>query len=323
MTTQIYLESIKEIFPHVEDTAILKDIDKSQKLFATEIGMTTALGALADIATNFAWTLPSNFRRLIEVKMYDSSGHPLYFGDSGLQINYEISLGKFYFYSLNSTPLSVMPTSISSIYIIYECLPTTILTQDTALEIEEEFRDAIEHDVLQKYFSKYPVEVAAQGGMIRARDWNAVKYHQSKYQEIKIKAKRYYNSRETTLGDYINYQHAGKQRLPLRHYDSSYSTITIGSITTLGTIYDDFVLYNVSTDDSGVLTEAVQVGFSTIAATKTGASLVLTSTAEFSSDIFIESNNWETSWVVDSTSQITITLPDSFTDLSIQIYKYL
>ena len=323
MTTQHYLESIKSVFPLVPDTAILKDIDKAQKLFATETGATTALGQLSDISTNFAWTLPARFRRLIEVRMYNTNGQPLYFGDAGLAINYEIQLGKLYFYSLNSTPLTTMPSSISSIYIIYESLPTTILTQDTALEIEEEFRDAIEHWVLKDYYSKYPVDMMAQGQVIKSRDWNAVRYHQGEYERIKIKAKRYINSKETTLGDFINYQHAGKQRLPLRSYDSSYSSITIGGITALGTIYSDFVLYNVNTTDSGTITETIQVGFDTISASKTGATLTLTSTAEFTNDIFIESNNWETSWVVDNTSQVTITLPVSFTDLSIQIYKFL
>lgn len=323
MTTQHYLDSIKSVFPQIPDTAILKDIDKAQKLFATEVGMTTALGQLSNISTNFAWSLPTGFRRLIEVRMYDTSGHPLYFGDSGLAINYEIQLGKLYFYSLNSTPLSVMPSSISSIYIIYECLPTTILTQDTALEVEEEFRDAIEHWILKDYYSKYPVDTTAQGQVIKARDWNAVKYHQGEYERIKIKAKRYANSKESTLGDFVNYQHAGKQRLPLRHYDSAYSSITIGTITALGTIYSDFALYNINTNDSGVIAEAVQVGFTTIAASKTGATLTITSTAEFSNNVFIECNNWETSWVQNSSSLITVTLPASFTDLSIQVYEFL
>ena len=324
MTTQHYLESIKSVFPLIESIAILKDIDKAQKLLATEIGATTALGQLTDISANFAWALPSNFRRLIEVKMYDTNGHPLYFGDSGLAINYEIQLGKIYFYSLNSTPFSVMPSSINSIYLIYESLPATITTQDTALEVEEEFRDAIEHWVLKDYYSKYPVDMVAQGQVIKARDWNAVKYHQGEYERIKIKAKKYINSKETTLGDYINYQHAGKQRLPLRHYDSTYSSITIGGITALGTIYSDFALYNVNTLDSGVIAETVQVGFITISASKTGATLTLTSTGEFTSGaVFVESTNWETSWVRDNSSQITVTLPASFTDLSIQIYKFL
>jgi hypothetical protein len=323
MRTQDYLDSIKTIFPEAKDTQILKDIDKSQKLFSTETGLLTALGSLASISTNFAWTLPSNFRRLIDVKMYDVNGLPLYFGDSGLMINYEIQLGKFYIYSLTSTPIDAFPSSVSSVYLFYECLPTTILTQDTALEIEEEFRDAIEHDVLRKYFAKYPVDTIAQGQVIKARDWNAVKYHDACYKELRVKAKIYLNSKETTLGDYINYQHAGKQRLPLREYDSSYSSTTIGTITAVGTIYSDFVLYNISTTDSGTITEAIQTGFATISASKTGATLTLTSTAEFTNDIFIESNNWETSWVVDNTSQITITLPASFTALSIQIYKFL
>jgi hypothetical protein len=58
-------------------------------------------------------------------------------------------------------------------------------------------------------------------------------------------------------------------------------------------------------------------------ATKTGTTLALTSTADFGTDMFIESNNWEVSWVYNSSSSVTITLPSSFTDLSIQLYEYL
>lgn len=321
MTTQHYLDSIKQVFSNVSDTQILKDIDKSQKLFATETGMTTALGQLSNISTNFAWTLPTGFRKLLDVKMYDASGNPIYFGSSEAQITYEIQLGKFYVKSITSTPITAVPSGISSMYLLYETLPTTILTQDTALEIDEEFRDAIEHDVLRKYFAKYPT-ITGEGG-IQMRDFNAVRYHDQCYRELRVKAKRYVNSKEKTLGDTQNYQFAGRQRLPLRSYDSSYSSTTIGSITALGTIYSDFALYNVNTLDSGVIAEAVQVGFATISASKTGSTLTLTSTAEFSGDVFIESNNWETSWVTNNTSQITVTLPASFTDLSIQIYKFL
>lgn len=320
MTTQHYLDSIKSVFPNVADTQILKDIDKAQKLFATETGMTTASGSLANVSTNFAWTLPTGFRRLLDVKMYDANGHPIYFGSEDAQISYEIALGKFYFKSLTSTPISATPSGVSSVYLIYETLPTTILTQDTALEIEEEFRDAIEHWILKNYFAKYPM--IGEGGA-QMRDYNAVRYHQGEYERIKLKAKRYVNSKEKTLGDVQNYQDAGRTRLPERHYDSSYSSTTIGTITALGTIYEKFALYNINTADSGAITAATKVGYATVVATKTGATLALTSTADFGTDMFIESNNWEVSWVYNSSSSVTVTLPSSFTDLTIQMYEYL
>lgn len=321
MTTQAYLDAIKQAFPSVSDTQILKDIDRAQKLFATEVGLTTATGQLANITTNFAWTLPAGFRKLIDVRLYDSSGNPIYWGDEYAQISYEIQLGKFYLKSLTSTPITATPSGIGRIILVYETLPTTILTQDTALEIEEEFRDAIEHDVLRKYYAKYPT-LMGEGG-VQLKDWNAVSYHTKEYEKLRYQAKRYKNSKETTLGDTQNYQFAGRQRLPLRSYDSAYSSTTIGTITALNTIYEKFALYNINTSDTGTIDEAVQVGYTTIAGSKSGVTFTITSTTEFGNDTFIESNNWEVSWVQNSSSEIVVTLPASFTDLSIQLYEFL
>src|SRR3990167_6223737 len=318
MTTQHYLDSIKSIFPNIPDTQILKDIDKSQKLFSTETGLLTAQGELSSISTNFAWVLPTGFRKLLDVKMYDSSVEPLYFGGEDLNIAYEIQLDKFYVKSLTSTPISAVPSGVDKMYLIYETLPADILTQDTALEIAEEFRDAIEHDILRKYFAKYPT-ITSEGTSLR--DWNGVKYHDQCYRELRVKAKRYINSKEKTLGDVWNYQDAGRVRLPLRNNDTAYSSTTIVQVAALGEIYEKFVQYNINTADSGVLTPVLSVGYTTISASKSGVTVTVTSTAEFGNDTFIISNNADASWVQNSSSEIVITLPGSFTDISIQIFE--
>lgn len=321
MTTQYYIEEIKGLFPDIGEQKILGDLDAAQKLFATETGLLTAQGELSSISSNFAYSLPTGFRKLLEVKMYDSNGEPIYFGSSDANITYEIQLDKFFIKSLDSTPISAFPSGINKAYLIYETLPTTLVSRSTALEIEEEFRDALKHYVLKNYFSQYPVDTLAQGQVIKTRDWNAVRYHQGEYEKLRIKAKKYKNSKETTLGDTWNYQDAGRVRLPLRNNDTSYSSTTITHVSALGEIYEKFALFNVNTSDSGTLTPVLKVGYATMTATKTGSTIALASTADFGVDTYIVSNNADVTYVYNSSSSITITLP-SFTDLSIQIFEY-
>jgi len=66
-TTQHFLDSIKQIFPSVSDTQILKDIDKAQKLFSNETGLLTAVGQLTSISTSVGWNLPDDFVELYGV----------------------------------------------------------------------------------------------------------------------------------------------------------------------------------------------------------------------------------------------------------------
>ena len=324
MTTQHFLDSIKQIFPLVGDTQILKDIDKAQKLFANETGLLTAVGQLTSISTSVGWNLPSDFVELYgvdPVRFYDSSGNPKYLGDYNYA--YEIQFGKFYIYSLTETEITGLSTGIDTAYIHYRKKPTTIATENTALEIEEEFRDSIEHYVLKNYFAKFPVDTIAQGQVIKARDWNAVKYHDSQYEKLRIRAKRYANIKVQDMEAYVqNYEYAGKYQLPRRTKDATLGSTSMTQLTSLGTIYEKFALYHINTSDTGTIDEAIQVGFTTIAGSKSGVTFTITSTAEFGTDIFLESNDGNVSWVRNSSSLITVTLPGSFTDLSIQLYEY-
>jgi hypothetical protein len=324
MITQQYLDSIKQVFPEVKDTQILKDIDKAQKLFANETGLLTAVGQLSTPSSNVGWNLTDDFVEMYgvdPVRFYDSSGNPKYLGD--YQYGYEIQFNKFYIYSLTETTITGLSTGIDSAYIHYRRLPTTISSENTALEIEEEFRDAIEHYILKNYFAKFPVDMIAQGQIIKARDWNAVRFHAGEYEKLRIRAKRYANIKIQDNESYVqNYEYAGKYQLPRRTKDSTLGSTSLTQLTSLGTIYSKFALYNINTGDSGVINETIQVGYTTIAGSKTGVTFTISSTAEFGADTFLECNDGNASWVRNSSSEIVVTLPSSFTSLSLQLYEY-
>ena len=325
MTTQQILESVNTVFPEVGESQILIDLDDKQKEFANSTGELVAAGELSDLSTSVGWTLPSNFNGLYgeePLRLYDSDGYPLYLGDYNYA--YETQFDVFYIYSLTSTPLTGLSTGIDSAYIFYKRKPTTLIAATTALEIEEDFTKGLEHGLLADYFGKYPVDMYIGGQPAKMRDLNSAKWHQMRYEDYRIRAKRYANSKRSDSIPFVqNYQHAGRHQLPRRTKDATLGTTTITQLTSLGQIYDKFVLYDINTDDSGTITATLSTGYSTIAASKTGATLTITSTAEFGNDTFIVCNNGEASWEQSSSSLITVTLPDSFGDLSIEIYEYV
>jgi hypothetical protein len=324
MTTLTIIENVMMVFPNIKEQQVIIDLDDLQKSFSNDTGLLTGTGSLSSISTSVGWTLPSNFLELHgqdPVRFYTSAGVPKYLGDYNYA--YEIQFGKFYIYSLTETPITGLSTEIDSAYIHYRKKPTTITTRSTFLEIEEEFTKGLEHGLLADYFGKYPTPIMSQGQVIEVRDLNSAKWHQTRFDEFRIRAKRYaYIKEESKEAEVQNYQHAGKHQLVRRPKDASLGSTSITQVTSLGEIYAKFALYNINTSDSGEIAEALQVGYTTISGSKSGVTFTLTSTAEFGVDTFIESNNDDVTWVYNSSSSIVITLPGSFTNLSIQIYEY-
>ena len=182
-TTQNLVESIKQVFPSIKEAQIVADLNTAQLKFASETGLLETRGQLSSISTNVAWILPSDFDRQTDVVLCDSDGKPKYLGD----YNYasQIEFGKFYIYSLNSTPLTAgLNAAIDSAYVHYKKTPVALTSRSIALEIDTQFRDAIESDVLSKYFSKYPTAMQARGETIIARDLSSASWHERKYEKL-------------------------------------------------------------------------------------------------------------------------------------------
>ena len=317
MNTQQIVESIRQVFPALPRNQIRLDVDNAQKLLASETGSITARSSLSSIATNFAWALPTGFTELVDLVFYDSDDEPKYIGDYNYK--YEIELGKLFIYSLTSTPITGLSTEISSAYIHYKVLPATLTTESTAMEIAEQFRDAVESYVLGKYFSKFPIDFVSGGQVVKALNLQAAQLHKSEYEKLRIKLKKYFNSQTTSSGIARNYEHAGAYALPRRPNDeTSGSTI---SVAALRDIYEKYAYFKTSAE--GTITPSIEIGYTTISCLIDTNTLTLTSTAEFGVGTQILPSNWDCSWVKDSTSQYTITLPSGWATQGISLEVYL
>ena len=317
MTTLQQIESIQQVFPNVSRNQIRLDLDTAQKLIATETGCLTTRASLSSISTNFAWSLPTGFTELTDLVFYDSDNNPKYLGDYNYR--YEIELDKLFIYSLTSTPITGLSTEISSAYIHYRELPATISTESTAMEVTEQFRDAIESYILGKYFAKFPIDFVSGGQVVKALNLQAAQLHKSEYEKLKIKLKKYINSMTTSDGIAQNYQHAGLYALPRRPNDSdSGSTVSVVALTD---IYEKYAYYKTSV--TGTIASTIEIGYTTIACVITGDTMVLTSTSEFPVGTQLLPSNWDCSWVKDSESQYTVTLPSGWATQGISIEIYL
>lgn len=313
MNTQQLVDSIRQIFPDVSRTQIRLDLDTAQKLLADETETIIKIASLSAPSTNVAWSLPSNFAGFVDLNFYDANGEPLYAGT--LNYKWEIVADKFYIYSTTSTPITGL--AVTYAYLTYKSLPATLSTEATSLEMTGHYRDAIESYVLGKYFAKFPINAIANGQVVKVLNLQAAQLHKAEYDRMRIKIKRLFNSRVKTDNEYMNYPHAGKYQLPKRVKD-----VTTGSVVLIGAlseIYTDYAYFLITT--TGTITPSIQVGFATISCSVVGDTITLTSTGEFTAGFIINLSNEDTTYSVDSTSQITFTLPSGWTEGSFEIYK--
>lgn len=328
MTTQSIVENIQTIFPSLEERRIIKDLSDLQKSFANKTELLTARGALSSPSTNVAWVLPDDFVGLYgedPVRFYNSDGEPLYLSGDSYNYAYEIQFGKLYIYSLNSTGITGLNSDISSAYVHYRKNPATVSSRSDDLEIDDEFSKALEHGLLADYFSKFPTPMLTrQGDMVNVRDINSANWHLQRYLAYRREAKIHARVKEYDRhGNAQIYQDAGEYQLPLRGNDSSLGSTIVPQLTALGNIYAKYVLYYFNTGDSLVIAPQISpIGFTPVA-TKTGDEVVITSVGEFGTDINVIANDGGVSWVYDSSSQLTITLPSVYTSIAIEIWERL
>lgn len=316
MNTLQHIEAIQQVFPNLSRNQIRLDLDTAQKLFADETGTILVKGTLSAPTTNVAWSLPSDFLKLKSFVMYDASNNPVYPEEKNY--TYEIDLDKFYVFSNTSTPITGLDCTTA--YIIYEALPDTLATESTSMDVTEHYRDAIESYLLAKYFGKFPIDFISGGQVVKALNLQAANLHENRYEKLRIKVKRLFNSREKTDNNYRSYDHAGSFYLPKRINDATTSTTV--SVAALGDLYTKYAYYKI-TSGAGLddIAATLSTGYSTILASMLSNTITVTSTAEFDEETIILLNNWDASFVRNSSSEIVITMPSGWTTLSFEIYE--
>lgn len=318
MNTLQHIEAIQQVFPQLSRNQIRLDLDSAQKLFADETGTILVKGTLSAPSTNVSWDLPTGFVKLKSFLMYDASNKPIY--PEERHYKYEVDLNKFFVYSTGSTPITGLDCTYA--YIIYEALPDTLSTESTDMDVTEHYRDACEAYVLGKYFAKFPIDTLANGQVVKILNLQAAQLHKGEYEKLRIKFKRSFNSRSTTDNNPVYYPHAGAFYTSERINDST--TGTTVSISAIGDLYTKYAYYKIPypgvvADDPQ--TAVLSTGYSSIACSLTGDTITLTSTAEFDEETIIVLNNWDATFVRNSSSEIVITAPTGWSTISFEIYE--
>lgn len=249
MIVKQLVESIAQSFPQIAKKQIILDLDTAQKNFALESKFLRKTGSLSSLSTNTGWVLPTDFIELVDVLCYDANDNPVFLSDEDL--TYEIALGKFFIYSLTSTPITGVPTGISTILLQYIYKPSTLTVETDSLTIDEEFSEALEAKVLSKYFAKFPMDIMDRDGNVnKVFNLNASSYWNTQYLVYIINAKKKRNSMdkrgESDQGAQ-QYDIPGRFELPRRIKDSTSSTVIIGGITATYTKYLRLRVTNPST----------------------------------------------------------------------------
>lgn len=323
MLVQSAWEEIYELFPS-KGTAIYKDLDSAQKEFCNDTKILHGRGQLTSITTNFGWTLPSDCIEVYDLKAYDSNNELVYLGTELLA--WEIEFGKIYIYSLTSTVITSIPTSISSIYIHYRKSPSTISSASSSFDVNEKYHKGIVAKVLSEYYRKYPTEMALRDGTLiksvnipLSREWDMI------YQKHRIEAKKDANKKQNaSMGEAIYYPHAGGIELPQRPYDSSVSTTTVVGLVGLSSIYSKYVVFTaVEGETTGIILG--QLGYTgTLSVAISGNTITLTSTAaDFGVYTKVEQSNEDINWVRTDSSTVTLSGYTGWIRTKAQVYELL
>jgi len=298
MTVKSAVERIEEVFPG-KGNLILKELDLAQKELSSASKILTGRASLSSIGSNFAWSLPSDFLQFQEIALYDVNNKPLYAGEYNLA--FEIEFEKLYAKSLTSTPITYLPTAISSAYLHYLKKPGDLDFTDE-FSIDEELHGGLVARAFQKMYEIYPVDIHTRDGIIKSQNFQAAGYFGNQYQDYLIKAKRLANRKKDTNGEVQFYAHAGKTELPKRTYDSVSSTSLIG----VGSTYSKFVIVEaIEGEATGTVTGTI--GFGTISCAISGNTITITSTASDFVDVFVQQTNDLVEYEITSATTMTFT----------------
>ncbi len=204
-------------------------MDNQEQRFARETNIIRDIGKLATLTTKAYWDLPTGVLEVYEVELYDASYAPLHKVDEN--IDWFIDDSQLRFFSTDGTEISTIPTSITYILTRYSRLPTTavaayIVTNSTypaAFAIPEHFSEAILAGTLSAFYGRIriPLGIDREGNAVLGIDRNSRDYWEAKYGRLRIEAKKWMNSLDSTERRSRNYQHAGLYSLPKEHTDAT------------------------------------------------------------------------------------------------------
>lgn len=314
-------ERIKEMFPHTE-SLIIKELDLAQKELAGETKLLEASGSLSSPTSNFAWNLPSDFLEAIDVVGYDSDSEPKYLSEDN--IVWEIMFDKLFLKSMDDDVCTYFPTGYDSVYLHYYKKPVSLTSTTSSFSINEILHEGIVSRVLEKFHSRYPVDVQTRDGIIKARDWQAVRYFKNEFKEYLRKAKKFKNSQNHTTQDAIFYDSAGLIEIPKRAKDSTVSSVSVAALGGLADIYSKYLLIQ-ATEGEATGTNLGQMGYTgTITATISGNTVTITSTEnEFGTYVDAKQSNNDMGFTRTSANTITLDGYTGWTGTKAQIYETL
>jgi len=167
------------------ETQVMGTVDDIQKQFARRTLVLKGIGNLATLSTSTAWTLPADFFRLYDIKLFDSSNEELQMDNTTWSLGHRVDNGILHIFSTSSTAITGIPGDISVIWIYYYKLPATISALTTALTVPEDFSDAILAGTLESFYARVPTLPASEKvlvpNMTAARYWRDI--YESKVRE--------------------------------------------------------------------------------------------------------------------------------------------
>ena len=312
MTAKTIVESVRQIFPTIGSTQILKEIDLVQKEFADETEILTASAELTSPSTNTVWALNSSIKSIYNIEAYDSNSLPVELDD--VNLTYNIEFGQITFIDTTGVVITGLPTGINSIYVSYYKIPASITAETDSLEIPEQFHEGILARVFERFYSRFPIDMVVQGQIVKAVDWNAVKYWNGVYTEIRIKAKKYKNINRDSMDASYTVDWAGYPNIIKR---TKY--LGAGIMLPLSSAYTKYL--RVTATSPNTVTVNTSFGFtSTITASIVGGVINIGSTAEFTPTMFVV-NNQNANYAYSSTSLITVSPAANWGTIVIEIYE--
>ena len=179
-------ENIQDHFPQVGWIRFKIDVNDANKDYCHKTQLLRKSADLSFTSTTISYTLADEFtdmdkEMIVAIRFYDSDGDLVGLGDT---LTWTVVNGVLIFYNYKGDVISSI-SGVTTITFDYVYVPDTLTAESDESEIPSQFHDALIHNLLSKYYSKFKVDSLDRGGnLVRMVNLGQSNFHNGKYKEL-------------------------------------------------------------------------------------------------------------------------------------------
>lgn len=186
MTFEHLIELVLADFPELNEGLAKVNINSAYREFVAETRSLQKSSEIIPVIEQLEYDLPNDACEIYRIDFEAANGKLM------TPLVFKIEEKKIRFYSRYGTHITTIPGEIAKIVLRYYAYPANLSDYTDTPVIDELFHQGILAKCMYKLHSTTPtVMVSQEGTTSKVKDWNAVRFWKSEYEDYEKKAKRY------------------------------------------------------------------------------------------------------------------------------------